>query len=71
MELARDKLRQETGSCQGYSCAALFKTCQEEGLHITIISEALAKKLVTYFRHSGLATAALRRTQETMSVKSK
>ena len=74
MELAGDKLHQETGNCQSYSCAAhRLQLCIEEGLHITVISEALtaAKKLVTHFRHSALATAALRRTQETMSVEPK
>ena len=41
-------------------------------MHITVISEALtaAKKFTTHFRHSALATAALR-TQETISVEPK
>ena len=51
----------------------VLKLCIQESLHITIISEALiaAKKLMINFQHSSLATATLRRTQETMSVKPK
>ena len=51
MELAGNKLHQEKGNCQSYSCAAHhLQLCIEEGLHITVISEALtaAKKLVTF-----------------------
>jgi len=44
-----------------------------EGLFITVFSQALgaAKKLVTHFRHSVLATAKLKRQQETMSIEPK
>ena len=64
MELAGDKLHKETGNCQSYSCAAhRLQLCIEEGLSLTAISQALgaAKKLVTHFRHSALATAELRK----------
>ena len=74
MELAGDKLHEETGNCQSYSCGAHWlQLCIEEGLSLTAISQALgvAKKLVTHFQHSALATAELRRQQEAMSVEPK
>ena len=74
MELAGDKLHKETGNCQSYSCAAhRLQLCIEEGVSLTAISQALgaAKKLVTHFRHSALATAELRKRQEAMSVEPK
>ena len=74
MELGGDKLHEETGNCQSYSCAAhRLQLCIEEGSSLIAISQALgaAKKLVTHFQHSALATAELRRRQEAMSVEPK
>jgi len=71
MELAGNKLHEETGNFQNYSCAVhRLQLCIEEGLTITAISQALGtvKKLITHFWHSALATAELRRQQEAMSV---
>jgi len=71
MGLAGEKLHEHTGNCQSYSCAAhLLQLCIEEGLRITVFSQAL-EKLVTHFRHSALATAELKRQQETMSIEPK
>jgi len=52
MELAGEKLHEQTGNCQSYSCAAHhLQLCIEEGLRITVFSQALGapKKLVTHF----------------------
>jgi len=68
MELAGEKLHEQTGNCKSYSCAVHhLQLCIEEGLCITVFSQA-CRKLVTHFRHSALAIAELKRQQETMSI---
>lgn len=71
MQLAGDMLCKESEDCQNLSCAAhRLQLCVEEGLSISTVSQAIgaAKKLVTHFRHSTLATSELRKHQEAMSI---
>ena len=71
MQLAGEMLCELSGNCQSLSCAAhRLQLCVEEGLAISSIAQAIgaAKKLVSHFRHSALATSELEKHQEAMSI---
>ena len=68
MQLTGEMLEVESG-CESLSCAAhKFQLCVEEALSINVITRALgaSRKLVGHFRHSPLASNALRKRQESM-----
>ena len=73
MELTGQILGEEH-NIESLSCAAhRLQLCINEGLQLNALARAIAaaKKLVSHFKHSALATNALSERQETMNMKQK
>ena len=67
MQLAGEMLCELSGNCQSLSCVAhRLQLCVEEGLAISSIAQAIgaAKKLISHFRHSALATSELKNVKK-------